>query len=192
MLNHTVPPPFTYRFRHMSKKELKDYYQWFMVALSKGIDELAAAVIMTPGFEAWQSDCTPDSLNTLGEWFAAHAEKRNRTDEEIEQIRKRLTFPMDVPKEELTDQTFSLAVDVGMYFSQVLLKNHPSLQWNQPFGGKLHIDYGQPVLAGFGAMAFNPVHMMTTLAYGLADKRQTGRRLREIYDIWSKKVQTAS
>jgi hypothetical protein len=34
--------------------------------------------------------------------------------------------------------------------------------------------------------------MMTTLAYGLADKRQTGRRLREIYDIWSKKVQTAS
>ena len=47
-------------------------------------------------------------------------------------------------------------------------------------------------LAGFGAMAFNPVHMMTTLAYGLADKKQTGKRLREVYGIWSKKVQPVS
>ena len=110
----------------------------------------------------------------------------------MEQVKKRLTFPMEIPREELTDQTFSLAVDVGMYFSQILLKNYPSLQWNQPFGGKLHIDYGQPVLAGFGAMAFNPVHMMTMLAYSLADKKQTGKRLREVYDIWSKKVLPAS
>jgi len=176
----------------MSKKELKDYYQWFMEALPNGIDELTLAVRRTPGFERWQPDCTPDSLNMLGEWFAAHTENRDRTPEEVEQIRKGLSFPMDIPKQELTDQTFSLAVDVGMYFSQVLLKNHPSLRWNQPFCGKLHIDYGQPVLAGFGAMAFNPVCMMTTLAYGLADKRKKGSRLREIYEIWAKKVQSPS
>ena len=176
----------------MSKKDLKDYYRWFMDALQKGIDELAEAVRKTPGFETWQSDGTPSSLDALGEWFASHVEKRERTDEEIEEIEKRLTFPMEIPKEELTDHTFSLAVDVGMYFSQVLLKNHSSLQWNQPFGGKLHIDYGQPVLAGFGAMAFNPVHMMTTLAYGLADKRQNGKRLREIYNYWAQRVQPTS
>ena len=129
----------------MSKKELKDYHQWFMDTLPKGINELADAVRRTPGFETWQPDCTPSSLDILGEWFAAHVEKRERTDEEIEQIKNRLTFPMEIPREELTDRTFSLAVDVGMYFSQVLLKNHPSLQWDQPFGGKLHIDYGQPV-----------------------------------------------
>ena len=191
MLNHAVPPPFTYRFRHLSRKELKDYYQWFIDAIPKGISNLAEAVRQTPGFENWRPDFTPSSLDTLGEWFATQVEKRKRTDEEIEQIKNGLTFLMEISREELTDRTFSVAVDVGMYFSQVLLNSHPSLQWNQPFGGKLHIDYGQPVLAGFGAMAFNPVQMMTTLAYGLVNKKQTGRRLREIYDIWSKKVQPA-
>jgi hypothetical protein len=176
----------------MSKQELKDYYRWFMDALPKGINELAEAVRQTPGFETWQPDCTPASLDTLGEWFAVQVEKREQTEEEIQKIKARLTFPMEIPREELTDRTFSLAVDIGMYFSQVLLKNHPSLRWNQPFGGKLHIDYGQPVLAGFGAMAFNPVHMMTVLAHGLADKKRTGEGLREIYDIWSKKVQPTS
>jgi len=188
MLNHAVPPPFTYRFRHMSRKDLKDYYWWFMEGVPEGIGELAEAGRQTPGFETWQPDYTPSSLDKLGEWFATQVEKRERTDEEIEQIKNRLTFPMAVPREELTDRTFSLAVDAGMYLSQVLLKEHPSVQWNQPFGGKLHVDYGQPVLAGFGAMAFNPVHMMTMLAYGLADKKQTGKRLREVYDIWSAKV----
>ena len=87
----------------MSKKELKDYHQWFMDTLPKGINELADAVRRTPGFETWQPDCTPSSLDILGEWFAAHVEKRERTDEEIEQIKNRLTFPMEIPREELTE-----------------------------------------------------------------------------------------
>jgi hypothetical protein len=37
-------------------------------------------------------------------------------------------------------------MDIGMYPSQVLLTNHSSLKWDQPFGGKNFIDYGQPVL----------------------------------------------
>jgi hypothetical protein len=176
----------------MSKKDLKDYYQWFINAVPKGINELAEAVQQTPGFETWRPDCTPASLDSLGEWFANQVEKRERTEDEIQKIKDGLTFPMEIPQDKLTDRTFSLAVDIGMYFSKALLKNHPSLQWNQPLKAKLHIDYGQPVLVGFGAMAFNPVHVMVTLAYGLADKEKTGQRLRELYDIWSKKVQSAN
>jgi len=95
---------------------------------------------------------------------------------------------IDIPRDELSNRTFSLAIDVGMYLSEVLIKNHPSLRWGQEFGSKLSVDYGQPVLIGFGAVPFNPVHMLVTLAYGLAGKKKNGEGLRQIYDIWSKLV----
>jgi hypothetical protein len=41
-------------------------------------------------------------------------------------------------------------MDIGMYFSQVLMKNYPSLKWEQPLGNKRFADYDQPCLVGFG------------------------------------------
>jgi hypothetical protein len=184
-----IQPPFTLKFPEMSRKELKDYFQWFMGQIPERIDELANAVRQTPGYEAWQPDKTPASLDMLGEWFAGQVETRQRTAEEIQEIRSRSVYPIDIPSEELTNRTFSLAVDTGMYLSQVFSRNYPSLRWDQPSGNKKYVDYGQPVLADFGpAGPFNPTHIIVTLAYGLVDKTYSGRRLREIYDIWAKKV----
>jgi len=176
----------------MSQKELKDYFQWFMNALPQRINELAGAVRQSPGFETWQPDFTPASLDTLGKWFASQIETRNRTQEELQGIKDRLVFPMEIPNEELTERTFSVAIDVGMYFSQVLLKNYPTLKWEQPFGNKKFADYGQPLITGFGPVSVNPVRIGHVIAYGLAKKTYTSGRLREIYDIWSKKVQPPS
>jgi hypothetical protein len=51
------------------------------------------------------------------------------------------------------------------------------------------VDYGQPVFVGFTSnVLFNPVRMVITMAYGLAKDTKDGKRLREIYDIWSKKI----
>ena len=81
-----------------------------------------------------------------------------------------------------------------MYLNQVFLKNHPSLKWDQPFGGKRFVDYGQPVLAGFwdGKVPFNAVSTVVTVAYGLQRQSCTGARLREIYDIWSSNITSPS
>jgi hypothetical protein len=184
-----IQPPFTLKFREMPKQELKDYFRWFFDVLPQRISELTKAVNGTPGYETWQPDQTPVSLDSLGEWFVSQAETRQRTPEEIQEIENRLTFPIEIPNDELTTRAISLAMDIGMYISQVFVKNHPSLQWEQPLkGSKRFIDYGQPVLIGFGAMPFNPVGMMITHAYGLASKRRTGNGLRKIYDIWAKMI----
>jgi hypothetical protein len=119
--------------REMPKKELRRYYQWFMDVLPERIKELAAAVRETPGFESWQPDFTPASLDALGQWFAGQVETRSRTQGELQAIRDRLVFPMDIPAEELTNRTFSLAMDIGMYFSQVLMKNY------RPSNGNSHL-----------------------------------------------------
>lgn len=179
-----IQPPFTLKFRDMSRAELRDYRQWFMEVMPERIAELTAAVQQTPGFEAWQPTKEPASLDALGEWLAGQVAMRPRTGEELHEIESQLRFPIDIPAQELTNRTFSLAIDTGMYLSQVFLHNHPTLRWDQPFGNKKFVDYGQPVLIEFSSAPFNPTRMMVTCAYGLVDNTWTGRQLRELYDIW--------
>lgn len=186
-----IQPPFTLKFDEMSKKELKDYFKWFQDVLPERINVLTQSVKETSGFETWRPDQSVTSLERLGEWFATQVQVRLRTEEERQEIASRSRFPIDIPNEELTNRTFSLAMDIGMYLSQVFLKNHPSLQWEQPFGSKKFVDYGQPVLVGFeGNVPLNPVRIMVTLAYALADQTRTGNRLRELYDYWSHQVRS--
>jgi hypothetical protein len=192
MTYDTLRPPFTLNLREMPESELKRYFQWFLKVLPEREKELAETVRETPGFEAWRPDCTPDSLDTLGGWFAGQVETRNRTPEEIQRMQGGQTFSFAIANEELTERTFSLAMDIGMYFSQVMLKNHPSLEWEQPLGSKRNVDYGQPSLSGFGVVTLNPVGIAVTLTYGLAEKKKTGKRLREVYEYWTKQVRGRS
>jgi hypothetical protein len=187
-----IQPPFALKLREMTKEELRRYFQWFMKVTPQRVNELSEIVNQTPGFEAWQPDHSSASLDKLGDWFAGQVETRNRTKEEVQAIESRLDFPMDIPGDELTNRTFSLAMDIGIYFSQVLLKNYPSLKWEQPLRNKKFIDYGQPVLVEFGPGPFNPVRMVVTFAYGLVSKKKTGEGLRNIYNIWTKQIRPAS
>ncbi len=185
-----IDPPFTLRFWEMSKKELKDYDRWFHDVMPERINELANAVKSSPGFEGWKPDYTPTSLNALGGWFATQVDTRPRAQDEIgEMAAKSVVSKSDW---DLTNRTISLAMDIAMYLSQVLLRNHPSLRWDQQFGSKKYVDYGQPVLAGFpDDIPMNPVRVITSLAYGLAKKTSTAKRLREIYDSVQQGVRKA-
>ena len=190
MAYRIIAPPFTLRFREMSRRELSEYRQWFLRMIPSRIEELASAVTGSAGFEAWQPDETPTSLDLLGDWFAKMVSKRPRTRKELQGIASRSPYPIEVSEEELTDQSFSFAMDIGMYLARVLLRAHPSLRWEQPLDDKRFADYGQPVLVGFGPVPLNPIRIGVTLAYGLASGRQTGERLRELHDYWAARAQT--
>lgn len=192
-----IQPPFTLAFTSMSKKEIKEYFKWFLDILPVRIAVLSRAVKDRHGFETWEPDFSMASLDLLGFWFAMEARTRKLTDQEQEEIAAAMPIPLVVPQDDLTNRTFSLAMDIGMYLSQVLLRNHPTLRWDQPLGSKTFVDYGCPVLVEFRpgdgprTVPFNPVRMCVTLAYGLVsgkDDRRGLRGLREIYDIWSKAV----
>jgi hypothetical protein len=171
----------------MSKEELKAYWEWFFQVMPQRIDQLARAVKSTPGFENWEADYTRESLTVLGEWFLHQVDTRKRATREIGEIKSRLTFPIDIPDEELTNRSFSLAMDIGMYFGRVVVKNLPRTRWDQPLKSKDFADFGQPVITGFGAVPLNPVRIAVTLAYAFSSKDQPGTRLRALYDVWSKK-----
>ena len=187
----TIQPPFTLKFREMSGQELKDYFRWFCDALPERVREMASTVNQSSGFEDWKPDGSPASLELLGNWFASQVETRPRSTEELQAIKARSTIGLDASGDELTNRTFSLAMDIGMYLATVLLAQHRHLKWHQPIDDKKFVDYGQPVLVGFGAVPLNPVRILVTLSYGIASKKQGGRRLRELYDYWSKQAATA-
>lgn len=183
-----IQPPFSsLKFRDMPKKELKDYFHWFHKEVPHRIEELSSAVNLSPGFEAWRPTYAPDSLDALGCWFATQVKTRQHTPEELSKLPSHVREYMTGG--ELTDRTISLAIDLAMYLSQILLRNSRSLSWDQPFGSRRFIDYGQPVLVGFtNGVPVNPVRAVIGLAYGIVEKTKSGKGLRDIYDSCMKKV----
>jgi len=187
MSYRVIQPPFNLKFWEMSKRELKDYFTWFQNIMSDRIAELERTVSESPGFENWRADCKQESLNQLGDWFAAQIETEPRSRSETTTA-SQSPYAIDLASEDLTIRTFSLAVDVGMYLSQVFIRTYPQLRWEQGFRSKSSVDFGQPVLTGFGRLPFNPVRMLVTLAYGIANGKEGGRSLRELYDIWARMI----
>jgi hypothetical protein len=179
-----IQPPFTLKFGEMSKRELEAYREWFHAIAPERILELTKAVNATPGFQAWKPDLTPASLELLGTWFEGQSEVRKRTAEEIEETTAKLKFPIDVPEEELTNRTFSIAMDIGMYFGQVVMRNLPGTRWEQLLKNKRDAHYGQPAIAGFGVVTLNPVWIMVTTAYGIS--RGKPASLLQLYGTWAK------
>jgi hypothetical protein len=189
MTYEIIQPPFTLQFTDMLKSELNAYFDWFQNQISKRVAILESAVRGSVQYKDWSADFSVESLNLLGEWYAAHVETRARSSDEKEKIEQALTIPISVPDQELTNKTFSQAMDVGMYLAGVFKKEFPGLRWNMSLKNKKYVDYGQPVLIGFkGDVPFNPVRMMVVLAYGIAKKTRSSRSLRELFDIWAQLV----
>ena len=177
-----IQPPFTLRFREMPKGELKRYFQWFMKVMPERLVELDAVVRET--HPTWPGDFSPESLQELAAWFGGQVETRPKTGEEIDGLTAKLAFSIDVSGTQLTNRTFSLAMDIGMYFSQVVINNLDGTRWDQPLKNERFADYGQPVITGFGTVSLNPVRIVVTTAYGVARGKKA--QLRELYDTWAK------
>jgi hypothetical protein len=185
----TIRPPFTLDFPSMSKRELADYRVWFLDVLPERIRILEEAVRTTPGHDQWRADETPGSLDILGEWLASQVETRVRTSEELaqqrEQVEPKFRETLPVQLWELTNRTYSLAMDGGMYLGQVMLRTHPArLRWDQDLKDRRFADYGQVLIVGTGVVPMNTVRFLVAIAKNVV--RKTGKRdLRAIYELWS-------
>ena len=137
---------------------------------------------MSPGS---QTEHETPSL-PLGQWFAGNVTTRNTTTAERRELRESLTFPIEIPDTDLTNETLSLAMDVGMYVGEAARKAVPASEWQQVTkGSKKFADYGQMLLVGLGGYTpLNPVRIMLNVAYGVASG-ETDTRLLDIYDRWT-------
>jgi len=185
MAYQIINPPFTLAFHEMSKKDLICYGKWLLDVSDERIALLGKTIAETGGYESWTPNGHPESLNLLGAWLEKHVTVRNRSQEEFDVIRERLSYLIDITAIELTNETLSLAIDIGLYFARVIHANVSTAKWEQHLSNKKFVDYGQMVISGFGSMYLNPIRIVVNLAYGISNGRQSGDRLRELYEIWS-------
>lgn len=186
MAYQVIQPPFTLEFDEMPPEDLKEYSRWFHSVLPGRTSQLETAVRSTLGFESWRATFDAASLGQLGEWFEREVSTRPRSPAEVAEVR--IHGLVEEPGPELTNRTFSLAMDIAFYFAETMRRCHPAVSWKQPLGSRKDADFGQPVLVGFGKVRLNPVRICVTLAYGIASGSQSGTRLREIFDYWSHRV----
>jgi hypothetical protein len=185
--------PFSQRLNYadLPKSELRDFHARFLGALDERT--LLLADLVRSDDASWVADLTPESLDTLHSWFVPKVKTRPKTEVEIctDELKTRSGIP--IPPITLTDVTFSLAADIGMYVARIMTSLYPHLRWKLPLGSKSFIDYGQPVLEGFrGKVPLNPVRIATVVAWKIAYGEARPFELRETFDVWRRDVQLPS
>jgi hypothetical protein len=182
-----IQPPFSLDYKIMTKKELRELYEWYINIIPERIKILTKAVNTTKNFEDWKADYTPKSLLKLGEWLSLIGEKEKMSEKKINVIKKNLADKyksIDFDDTELTEKTISICMDIGMYMSQIFLKNNPILKWQLMLGDKRNVDYGHPVIVFGKGSEFNPMRIPCVIADALIDKTDKPSQIYETYKVW--------
>lgn len=150
----------------MNEEELKDYYRWFLDILPTRIDILERSIKSTPGFESFNADFSVNSLEKIGQW----AKKK---------LRKKFF------RKSLTTESYSVAVDMGMYFAKTMINNLDGVKWHHSIDVRRNTaDYGQPVLANFEPASCNPIRLLIVYCYDLVENKKTEKDLEKLFYIW--------
>ena len=143
-------------------------------------------------YQNWTADKTPDSLLVLGKWFSQNVatmerpeEEKKAKAEELARLSDKLRPMYEVPDWVLTERTFSLITDIGMYLGETFQANYSVIKWDLFIKTKLWADHQWPVLRGFGRTDIcNPLGLVHVLALGLVDGTRKAGGLHELYNIW--------
>jgi len=86
-----ILPPFEFKsFDDMSKKEAKNYFDWFMETKAARLEQLKKLVDDT-GYESCRLDYSDESLVYVWRWYLDNIELLDRPEEEIREEVERET-----------------------------------------------------------------------------------------------------
>lgn len=184
---HTINnlPEGAFDRTNQDTKQLRAFQQWFFENKEQRLSELQNAY---HAFCGKYLDYTPESLKVLGEFFlhAIYMEKLSPEEYAVE----RAKFPqyIPIPDSRMTIRSLSLAVDAGIYWGEVFIRNHKNLRWEQnTTRNKRDGDRGYmviPLNPKKNRLAVNPVHINRIAAEAIAGKTRNTDRLFELYNVY--------
>jgi hypothetical protein len=186
MSYNIIQPPYSLNFRSMTEEEIESYFQWFIERIPDRVAELTRAINESSGL-IWIPDLTRNSLEALSTWFVDQVEVRERTPREIAEVHRKAPLADSISME-LTNRTFSICVDTGMYFGESIRLRVPGSDWRLILDDKVFADYGQPVLVGRGPVPLNPVRVVMNWAYGVSQRNRGSERLTQLFDWWVERL----
>ena len=175
-------------YSEMSKDGAKEFFEWLTQNAEYRVAELGRLIKSSATHISL--DCSPESLLPLGYWLRDKLTIRKRTESEMKELVK------DVPDwvraslgkrdTELTPESFSIAFDVAIYFSLVLMRADKRIAWKMHTkAGKLDADRNQLILVGNGKVHHNPIRSVQIVCSKMAKGEYDSTRLHELYESWT-------
>ena len=193
---YLMEPPFEVKlFEEMTKKEAKQHFEWFVSQVPSRLEQLRNAFEVT-GEKKGILDYSPESLKALWGWFIPLISTERKSSKELEEESKK--FPdwvrANLGDRKLSTGTLAMAVDIGIYFAEVLRKSNNTLKWGIPKSrAKSYINYNKTVLLGFKTGKYDTeldqsrtVHALTLKVAFHGDINPNA--LLKAYNNWSQKI----
>lgn len=177
--------PIDFYFTDKSKDQLKLYGEWFKLNKTERLNILFESVRSTRGFENWQADFSPDSLKQIGLWLKQNVKSEKLSDEAYKAKRKSVPEYIKINDWDLTNETYSKLIDVGIYLGETFIKNYKHLKWEQYFSKiKDDSNQGHMVIKGFDKLALNPLRALYIIGLSIVNKKSDKNDLYELYKTW--------
>ncbi|NPC93597.1 hypothetical protein HOO54_15465 [Bacillus sp. WMMC1349] len=146
-------PPFKMKdFEEMTKKEANEFFDWFIEEIPSRIE-----VLKEQTEHKIKLDYSKESLIDLFTWYLSQITVYELSEEEIQANLDDLCqypdFVYESEKErllknpvELKKENYTLAMDIAIYYGEVIIKNFPQIQWTFFTKPKSQSDLNEPIL----------------------------------------------
>lgn len=138
-------------FEEMKKKQVEQYFQWYMDSLVERLCRLQNYITETGGTVLL--DKTPESLISLWEWFEPRIELCQKTDKEmkfeLDGCHERMKQHVFDNPNKLSAETVTVAWDIAAYFGEVVIENNKQIHWGYLSSPKKLHGVNRPRLLGF-------------------------------------------
>ncbi len=179
-----IPENLEKPYSEMSKAGALAFFEWLNQNAQVRIAELDS--LLKSSGENVLLDFSPESLVPLGYWLKKVLMIREKTDEEIrtlvDSVPDWLKETVKTQDKELTEQSLSIAFDLAIYFSQVLIKADDRIKWNMHTkASKLDANRNQLVLTTGNKLDVNPIQSMKVICYQIATGKEKTDALINFY-----------
>ncbi|MGO1059172.1 hypothetical protein ACTL32_08595 [Planococcus sp. FY231025] len=189
-----MEPPFEFEsFEKMTKKEAQLHYDWYMEEVPKRLELLKMAYVYTGGGDKEDLDFTPLSLVNLWKWFLLQIESAPKSAEDLAE--ERLNAPdwlhesLMENTEKPSEGTVCIAMDIAIYFNEVLIRNHGDLSWGYRTKPKTVEYLNRPVTIGFSnTLTLDPREILYNLTLRSINGESDEKALYNLYKAWSEFV----
>lgn len=190
MIYPLMEPPFRFAsFREMSKEQAKEHFDWFISLIPDRVQLLDECFNAVWGCGV-RFDYSVESLCPVWAAFEPHIETEEKSDAEIQA--ELATSPewlhetLAHKRLKLSLGTTTIAMDMGMYYGEVINRNVPGVHWGYVTRPKSLRSVNRPVLFGFiKRMVLDPRDIVYTGCLRSLRERNP-RFLAENLEVWKR------
>lgn len=182
-----IPPFECVDFLEMNKRQVKEYFDWYISQIDHRISLLSDTVMEEDTTVCF--DYSVESLIPLWEWYENKISFRKLDDSEYQDRLHKYPDWMKsyISNEDLSYTTLVYGMDIALYFAEVLIRNtEKKVKWGYFTKPRNRMSVNEPTLLGFkNDDDLNPRLIVLNCARRSRKERQK-TRLYNMYYTWTK------